>query len=285
VKNPRTFLITFLIAATTAAVIVRFVQFVAGIIDFNTGFFEYYAGTLKSLHYIILCIIIVGFLVLAIFEKKRKTIFFKKKLGHFDDTDTAICGIMLLLAGFAVIYTAFTSGIAGLGFIEILTVMFGTAAYGFSGGVLLFRRRTYPSVGLAFLALSVYYVVRLVFLFLENHIILSMSEHLIRLLTVIMLALFYLSAGRMFMRAESKTTRIKACVFGFFAVTVAVSEVMAKLIFLFGSPSVMRNNLIRSASTKFIMPDMLIAAETIALLTILLTMLRRRPERVKAGDK
>jgi hypothetical protein len=66
---------------------------------------------------------------------------------------------------------------------------------------------------------------------------------------------------------------------------VAVSEITAKLIFLFGSPSVTRDNLMRSASTKFIVPDMLDAGEIIALLVILLIMVRHRPERVKAEEK
>jgi NADH:ubiquinone oxidoreductase subunit K len=191
---------------------------------------------------------------------------------------------MLLIAAFSVIYTAITAGISRLGFVEILTIALGTAAYGFAGAVLLFKKRTYPSVGFAFLGLSAYYIAILFVQFVDNYIILSMTEQLVKLIITVMLALFYLSAGRMFIRAESKSTRMKACVFGFFAVTVAISEIAAKLIFLFGSPAVTRDALMRSSSA-FIMPDMLAAAETIALLTLLLTLLRRRPERVKADGK
>jgi hypothetical protein len=284
-KRTRTFLITFFIAVTAAAVIVRFAQFLAGVIDFSTGFFEHYAGYWRYLHYIAVAIIFAGFFILALIERKRRTRFFTKKLGHFDETDTAVCGIMLLLAGFAVAYSAFREGFTGLGTTELLTVILGTLAYGFAGGILLFRRRTFPSAGLAFLALSGYYVARLVMLFLGNYIIINMPEHLVRLLIIVGMALFYLSAGRMFMRAESKTTRLKACVFGFFAASVAFSEMAAKLIFLFGSPSVTRNNLMTSATTAFIMPDMLMAAEAIALITFLLSMIRHKPERFKADSK
>jgi len=284
-KKARSLLVVFFIVAVAAAIIVRYTQLIGKVIDFNTGFFYHYAGALKYLHYIALGAAFIGFIILAIIEKKRRTLFFSKRLGHFDETDTAICGIMLLIAGFAVVYSAFTEGFDKLSYIEILYVIIGTLAYGFAGGILLFKKRAYPSVGLAFLALSGYYVVRLVMLFVENYIILNMPEHLVRLVIALLFSLFYLSAGRMFMRAESKGTRMKACVFGFFGATIAVSEITAKLIFLFGSPSVTRDNLMRSAATKFISPDMLSVAETIALVTFLLTMTRLKAERIKAGKK
>jgi hypothetical protein len=282
-KRNRTFLMAFFSVAAVVAVIVRYAQFTADVIDFNTGFFYHYAGVMKYLHYIVLGFVLAGFIALAIIEKRRKTRFFTKRLSHFDESDTAICGIMLLLTAFAVIYTAIREGMSSYGSTEILTVFLGTAAYGFAGGVLLFRKRTFPSVGIAFLALSGYYVARLIMLFLDNHVIINMSEHLIRLIITIMMALFYLSAGRMFMRAESKTTRIKTCVFGFFGVTVAGAEIVAKVVFLFGAPSVTQYNL-RSSATQFIAPDMLGAAETIAVLTFLFSMVRYSQDR-KAGGK
>ena len=284
-KKARSLLIVFFIVAAAAAIIVRYTQLIGKVIDFNTGFFYHYAGGLKYLHYIILGGAFIGFIIIAIIEKKRRTLFFSKRLGHFDETDTAICGIMLLIAGFAVVYSAFTEGFGKLGYTEILSVILGTLAYSFAGGILLFKKRAYPAVGLAFLALSGYYVARLVMLFVENYIILNMPEHLIRLVITLLFSLFYLSAGRMFMRAETKGTRVKACVFGFFGAVTAVSEMTAKLIFLFGSPSVTRDNLMRSAATKFITPDMLSVAETIAVVTFLLTMTRLKAERVKAGRK
>jgi hypothetical protein len=285
-KN-HTFLITFLIIAVAAVIIIRYAQFSADVIDFNTGFFYHFAGPLRSLHYIALAVVFVGLVILSLIEKKRRTRFFNKKLSHFDDSDTAICGIMLLLASFAVIYTAISAGIANLGTTELLMTFLGGAAYAFSGGVLLVRKRTFPSVGLAFLALSGYYVARLVVLFLGNHIILSMSEHLVMLIFTVALALFYLSAGRMFMRAENKTTRLKTCIFGFFAVIVAVTEITAKVVFMFGSPSITRYSLTSSA-TQFITPDMLFAAETIAVLAFVLTMVKSghdKNERSKRGRR
>jgi hypothetical protein len=280
-KKPRTFLTTFFIVAAAAAIIVRYVQFIEDVIDFNTGFFHHFAGAVRHLHYIVLGAAFAGIIALAIIEKRRKTRFFTKKLSHFDESDLAFCGIMLLLAGFAVIYTAIGEGLSNLNNTQILTVILGTLAYGFAGGILLFRKKTFPSVGLAFLALSGHYVSRLVMLFLENHIILSMSEHLVRLIITVAMALFFVSAGRMFMRAENKTTRIKACIFGYFAITVAVSEIAAKLVFLLGAPPVKRSSL-NSAVTEFIPPDMLLAAETIAVLTFLLCMNRYKSERIKA---
>jgi hypothetical protein len=290
-KTPRTFLITYFIVAVAAAVIIRYAQFAADVINFNTGFFHHYAGAIKHLHYIALAVILTGLIILTIIEKKRKTRFFTKRLSHFDDSDTALCGIMLLLAAFAVAYTAVITGLGSLDTVQTLTVFLGTAAYAFAGGALLFRKRTYPSIGIAFLALAGYYVARLIMQFLENHIILNMSEHLIRLIFTIAIALFYLSAGRMFMRAENKSTRAKTCVFGFFAIIVAASEITAKVVFMFGSPSVMRYDL-NSAATQFIAPDMLFAAETIAVLVFLLSTARvkhdkqeRKNRRRKAESK
>jgi len=280
-KKPRTFLITFFIVAVAAAIIVRYLQFIAEVIDFNTGFFHHYAGYWRYLHYVVLGAGLAGFIALAIIEKKRKTRFFTKKLSHFDESDLAFCGIMLLLAGFAVVYTAIGRGLSNHNSTEMLMVFLGTAAYALAGSILLFRKKTYPVIGLAFLALSGYYVARLIILFLNNYIILNMSEHLVRLIITIMMSLFFLSAGRMFMRAETKRTRIKVCIFGFFAITAAVSEMAAKLIFLLGAPRVTRDSL-NSAVTEFIPPDMLWAAETIAVLTFLFCMTRYKHERVKS---
>ncbi|MCL1823100.1 MAG: hypothetical protein FWG44_02755 [Oscillospiraceae bacterium] len=278
-KKKSTFLATFFIAACTAAIIVRYMQFVSGIIDFNTGFFFPHAGTIKHVYYITLFTAFIGFLVLAIIEKKRKTFFFRKKLGQFDDSDVALTGIMLMLAGFSIIFSAFRENISSLNAGGFAAVVLGTFAYSFAGGVLLFKKRAFPSVGVAMLGLSAYYVIRLVMLFLENYIILNMSEYLIKLLIVLSLALFYLSAGRMFLRAESKTTRIKACVFGFTAALLSVSETTAKVIFWFGAPAVTREH-----AAKFIMPDMVSVAETIALLILLICIARRKPERVKSDN-
>jgi hypothetical protein len=157
-------------------------------------------------------------------------------------------------------------------------------AYVYAGAVLLFRKKTFPSIGMAFLILAGYYVMRLVLLFISNNIILSMSEHLVRLIITIAMSLFFLAAGRMFLRAETKTTRIKTCIFGFFAITAAVSEMAAKLIFLLGAPPVTRNSL-NSPVTEFIPPDMLFAAETIAVLTFLFCMTRYKSERLKTDGE
>jgi len=253
------------------------VQFAEDIIDFSTGFFHSHAGFTRHLHYLVLILAFIGLIPAAIIERKRRTRFFHKRMGHFDDTDLMSGGIMLLLAGFAVIYTAIRAGFTSLGLPAVITVFIGTAAYGFAGGVLFFKKRVYPSVGFAFLGLSIYYVLRLVHIFLGNHIILNMTEHLVILILMVVFALFYLSLGRMFIRAESKTTRIKAYVFGTFAALLAASEITAKMIYWFGSPSVTRQNLQRSAS-EFIMPDMLIAAETIAIISLLLCLTRYKKQ-------
>jgi len=113
--------------------------------------------------------------------------------------------------------------------------------------------------------------------FLENPIILSMSEHLVRLIQMVLFALFYLAAGRMLLRSENKTTRVKICVYGFSAAILTISEIAAKIIFWFGRTPIARP----SSSTQFIMPDMLIAAEVIALLTFLYCMTRYKDKKTK----
>lgn len=275
-KKKRTFLLAYLAAASALSVIVRYVQLI-DVIDFNTGFFKLHAGIMQYLHYIVLGAALIGIIVLTLIEKRRKTRFFTKKMGLFDETDHALCGIMLILAGFAVIYTAFVTGFNKSGIMALTATLLGTAAYGFSGGLLLFRKKVSPASGLAFLFLSCYYVMRMVEYFLENHIILAMSEHLIRLLQMVLFALFYLSAGRMLLRAENKTTRSKVCIFGFFAAVIAISEILAKIVFWYGSTPVVRP----SSDTQFIRPDMLMAAETIALTTFLFCMTRYKDKKVK----
>jgi hypothetical protein len=272
-NRKRTLLLPFFLIASVTAIIVRYYQFAGEIIDFDTGFFVSHAGFASSIYYLILGIVFIGLIVLSIAEKKYRTRFFNKRMGHFDETDLASSGIMLLLAAFAIIYMAVADGLSKLGIVEIITAIIGALAYSFAGGVLLFRKRTYPSVGFAFLVLAVYYLIRLIIIFLSNHIILNMTEQLMMLIFTVTLALFYLSFGRMFIRAESKTTRIKAYIFGTFAAIAATAEISAKTIYWLGTPSVTRDNLRREAS-EFIMPDMLIAAETIALIALLLCMIR-----------
>ena len=70
-----------------------------------------------------------------------------------------------------------------------------------------------------------------------------------------------------------------------FAAVVAVSETFAKLIFLFGSPTVTRENLMQSSDTMFIPPDMLAVAETVALAAFLLTLAKTKQERIKRAKK
>jgi len=281
-KKPRSILVEFTIIACAGAIIARYMQLIRGAIDFDTGFFYYTSGSLRHIHYIVLAIAFAGLVAIALVEKKRKTVFFSKRMGHLDRSDTFMCGLMLMLASFSVFFTMFQSGFSEAGTADTLIGVLGGTTYAVAGLILLVKKRALPSVGFCFLLLAVFYVINLVQAFLGHYVLLNMSEHLIRLVFTVFLALFFVTAGRMFLRAESKSTRVKTCIFGFFAIVIVVSEIMSKMIFWFGSPAVARTEL---RSTNFLPPDMQFSAEAIVLLTLLICFTRRKSERVKSDKE
>lgn len=280
-KKSRSVLIEFTIIACACAIIARYMQLIRGAINFDTGFFDYTSGFLRHIHYIVLALAFGGLIAIAVVEKKKRTTFFTKRLGHLDQSDTFMCGIMMLLAAFALFFTAF-QGRAEVETSDAVIAVFGSGAYTAAGLILLIKKRALPSVGICFLFLAMYYVIDLVRTFLGNYVLLNMSEHLVRLIFTTFLALFFVTAGRMFLRAESKSTRVKTCIFGFFSAIVVISEILSKMLFWFGSPVVARTEL---QTTSFVPPDMQFSAEAIVLLTLLICFARRKSERVKSDKE
>ncbi len=260
------------IPITILCTVVRYVQ-LATVIDFNTGFYDTSSGFLSSLLYILLGLGFVLLVLAALFDRKSKSEFYIKKLGQVSEPDVKILGLMFLIAAAAGIYTIFTGG---LKLPQMLALVISVIAYALIGWVLFMKRRISAVSGYLMLLLGISNTIKLVMIFMDNLVITRMSEHLILLLTYVLMALFYFAYGRVFSRNDGRFGRAKAEVLGYSALGLIFCETVSKIIFWLTSSDTMREYL-ASEGTVFIKPDMLAAAEGIVIFT-LLYVLFKHPE-------
>lgn len=257
---------------TVVCTVLRLLQ-LSSVIDYETGFFHTYSGSLSWILYAFLGAAGAAFVLLSVLDRRRKCFFYTKRMGQIDGTETLLCGVMYLLAAvFVLIDLAGQIG-GGAGIHVVLSCCVGAGGYLLAGASLVKNKRITASAGFSFLMLGFYYTMMSVVNFMSHNVITQISDYLLRLLTDICLVLFFLFAGRIFSRNETKTTRIRVSVFGLGALLLILTETLSKLIYWITISEAQRGYL-SQPDVVFLMPDAQFVAKGIAVLVTMIVLVK-----------
>lgn len=257
-SKKKTALYVFVAAAITS-VILRIFQLLTAV-DFVTGFFHDDSQTTGLLIYVLIAAAIALLLITSIYGKHHNEAAFIKINSQISKRQCSIIGVLLMLTGGTGLYEVFSLFGSGNALAIIGTTLVA-ASYIFIGFSLCGNGKIKKITGYVMLIHSVYYTISAANLFMNDLIIIRMSEHLILLLSYIAAALFFLAAGRFFSSNDSKTSRIRLTTFGLSAALLQlISTVPRYFVLLFGPAEI---------SVQIELPSMMIFCNALAIIAII----------------
>ncbi|MCM1299709.1 MAG: hypothetical protein NC228_09125 [[Eubacterium] siraeum] len=196
------------LAASAVAAIFRIAQLLA-VVDYDTmGFFDSAApfGLTWGI-YVFFGIAAIVFIAGILLDKKMGADSYSCKAAEISPKYTLRMGIAFGV-GFCLQFIQMFAGSdrTGLAFIGEAVTM---AAYLAAAFMLLARKGIKPSVGYIQLIISISYTIKSAALFMQDTIIVRVSDELILLLSYVASVLFFLALGRFISGNETKNTRIK----------------------------------------------------------------------------
>ena len=208
------------VVVAVIALILRVFQILV-VVDYKEmGFFDADAGFLAAGGlYLLLFIGTVVFIVSAIFDKKGGSDAFTRKALSLTPRQTAILGMSFLVGACLRLYQLiFGFNGFGLSFVgEALMFVLFTAI----GFIILGSRKLKPVVGYLHIVICVSCTLNAASLFMQDTIIIRVSDELLLLLSYVGSVLFFLALGRFIAGTESRLTRYKLLVIG--GITAALS--------------------------------------------------------------
>lgn len=216
-------------AASLIAVIFRVFQLLVvvdygemGFFDFNAGFFACYG---LYIFFAVAALILTAGVIL---DNTKMNDAYVCGVKFLTSKQTAALGISFLLAACLKLYDV-VFGFRGvsLDFVGEAVIF---AVFALIGFMLLSRKSVRPSAGYMQLLIAVSFTVKAAALFMQDTIIVRVSDELILLLSYIASTLFFLALGRFLSCNESKHTRGKLFVCGGAAAMFSCSASLAGLI-------------------------------------------------------
>ena len=208
----------YILPAVTAiagviALILRVFQLLVAVDYSEMGFFDADAGFfLTNGLYILLFIALIALTVGAIVDKRQESTAFFRPSASLTSKQTAILGFAFLVGACLRLYElVFRFNGFSLGFIGEALIFVIFTAIGF---IVLGSRRLRPSVGYLHIVICVSYTLKAASLFMQDTIIIRVSDELLLLLSYVCAVLFFLALGRFIASNESKLTRYKMLIFG-----------------------------------------------------------------------
>ena len=208
------------VVVAVIALILRVFQILV-VVDYKEmGFFDADAGFLAAGGlYLLLFIGTVVFIISAILDKKGGSDAFTRKALSLTPRQTAILGMSFLVGACLRLYQLiFGFNGFGLSFVgEALMFVLFTAI----GFIILGSRKLKPVVGYLHIVICVSCTLNAASLFMQDTIIIRVSDELLLLLSYVGSVLFFLALGRFIAGTESRLTRYKLLVIG--GITAALS--------------------------------------------------------------
>ena len=227
------------IVALIAGTVIRYSQYVA-VFNHSNGFFDHDGGFLNHVYYVFFAIFAGLFLLLYFVDKRarrgilpgggkkpvRKNVGFELSI-FFAVLGAALfasCGVLLaidisaLLQSDAMIAATIAKAVGALGYV-------------YAGYAFVVYKRLVPSVAIGLLFVAAYNVVEAVIEFMQRIYTLHLSAQLIQLSIGVLLAVFFLASGKIFVKSESRFTAFLAAFAGFAATVLIVTEAVAQVVY------------------------------------------------------
>lgn len=222
-------------AASLILLIFRVFQLVV-VVDYGEmGFFDEKAGFFATGGLYLLLVAAGALLIVgAILDKKQGGDAFTRTSASLDPKQTAILGFAFLAGAALRLYElVFNFGGFGLSFVGEALIFLLFTAIGF---MILSSRRLKPTVGYLHMIICVSYTLKAAALFMQDTIIVRVSDELLLLLSYIGAVLFFLALGRFIAGNESKLTRYKLLIFGGMTAVLSLCASLAGYIALVIDP-------------------------------------------------
>ncbi|MCH5200764.1 MAG: hypothetical protein J1F60_07360 [Oscillospiraceae bacterium] len=207
-------------AVAVIAVIFRVFQLIVVVDYTEMGFFDADAGFFATWGlYLILLIGAVIFIAAAILDKRSGSAAYDRPAASLSPKQTAILGVAFLLGACLRLYNlVFDFKESVLGFVGEALIFVLFTLIGF---LILGSRRLKPVVGYLHIVICISCTMNAAALFMQDTIIIRVSDELLLLLSYICSVLFFLALGRFISGIESKLTRFKLLILG--GLTAALS--------------------------------------------------------------
>ena len=199
--------------AAVIALIFRVFQLIV-VVDYNEmGFFDSAAGFLPvNGLYLLLAAAAVILIIGMILDKKSGNTAYTRPVASLTSKQTAVLGAAYLIGACLRFYElVFRFNGFGLSFIGEALIFVLFTAIGF---IILGSKKLKPVVGYLHIVICISYTLKAAALFMQDTIIIRVSDELLLLLSYVASVLFFLALGRFISANESKLSRYKLLIFG-----------------------------------------------------------------------
>lgn len=229
-------------AAAAMALIFRVFQLLV-VVDYREmGFFAADAGFFPAYGlYLLLAVAAVVFIMGSIADKKSGGPAFTRPVASLTPRQTAVLGFAFLIgAGLRFYELVFRFNGFGLSFIGEALIFVLFTAIGF---IILGSKKLKPVVGYLHMVICISYTLKAAALFMQDTIIIRVSDELLLLLSYVASVLFFLALGRFIAANESKLTRHKLFIFAACTGVLSLCAALAGYIAFAIDPSYMGNHM------------------------------------------
>jgi len=220
-KIPLIFALTFVVCTVT-----RYLQYSA-VVNVENGFFMNNGGFLNDAYYVFIAISAALFLLFSIISENPK-------ITRLYAPDAAFGGVIAVSCGILYAYAAIEPN----PFNPLLLV--GAIGFVYVGVSVFIKKRLMPSAAPAFLILAVFYTIKAAAKFMAVIYIRNLSAELIVMLGDLFAAVFFLAAGKAFIRAFTKPAAVLTKLCGYTSALLVFSEGFARYIYYYTSESDIR---------------------------------------------
>ncbi|MDE6724629.1 MAG: hypothetical protein K2J79_03400 [Ruminiclostridium sp.] len=213
------------IIASAAAAVLRVFQLLV-VVDYSEmGFFNTDAGFFPCYGLYILFALTAAVLIIgAVTDKKNQHEAFLFKASHLSPKQTSVLGFSFVASAALKLYDLVFGFEFSLDYVGEILIFIVFAIIGF---ILLSKKAVSVSAGYLQLLISISFTVKSAVLFMQDTIIIRVSDELILLMSYIMSVLFFLALGRFLSGNESKHSRGKLFVCGGLAAVMSLCASLA----------------------------------------------------------
>ena len=219
------------LVAAVIALILRVFQILV-VVDYSEmGFYDASAGFLAAGGlYLLLFIAAVMFIAAAIIDKRSGNEAYTRPAVSLTPKQTAQLGMAYLVGACLRLYRlVFSFDGFGLSFVGEALIFVLFTAIGF---IILGSRKLKPFVGYLHIVICISCTMNAASLFMQDTIIIRVSDELLLLLSYVASVLFFLALGRFIAGMESRLTRYKLLIFGSITVMLSLCSSVAGYIAL-----------------------------------------------------
>ena len=276
--------VPFFAAMLIVCTIVRYFQYTA-VIDPQSGFFEHDGGFLTHLYYILFVVVVAGLAVLSFIDAKSKRgILPKVSAGLTLSAVPAVIGAGLCaFCGFLLAGEAINAFGARLHIVQSAALTIAALGFTFIGYVVFTHRKARPISAIGFLFIAACYVCKASVLFMERIYTVNLSAQLIVLMVYLLLAVFFLSCGRLIVQSETRFTATVATVSGYTLVLLSFSESLSRIVYYFQSDSAVQRALVRG-DNAFELPSVIFVAQGVAVAWFIYALTMKARPQSEHGD-